>query len=88
MNLDKDELLSKVKVLIEAELERNLYIRWIKDLGIQSIDDNKIILIVKSEEQKYNIVKRFYNLLQNSFKIVTGKMYKIEVIVKLEDKRK
>lgn len=81
MNLDKDELLTKTKEALEAEVERITYKTWLENLQIKSIDDNKIILIAESERHKYNIMRRFYPLLQNAFKYISGETYEIETIV-------
>lgn len=82
MNIDKDELLSKVKALIEAEMARIPYTTYIENLGIESVDDNKIVLIAQSENQKDNIERRFQPVLKSVFEIVTNKDYKLEVILK------
>lgn len=82
MNIDKDELLSNVKALIEAELVRNSYTRWIKDLGIEAINDDKIVLIAQSIEQRDAVERKFIKLLVYAFKLVTNKDYKLEVILK------
>lgn len=85
MNLDKDELLAKVKEVIGEELETGNYKLWIKSLQIESIYDNKITLIAWTEEQKYNVEKRLYDLLQSAFEAFTGNIYEIEVIVKYKN---
>lgn len=86
MNLDKDLMLLKVKKMIEAE-SKEYYKTYFESLEIESINDNKIILIAHSEKQKDNLEKRFYDLLQNCFKILTNKTYEIEIIVKAEYNR-
>ena len=85
MNLDKDELLSKVKALLEEEMARIPYTTHVKSLGIESINDDKIVLIAHSKEQKDAIERRFYDLIQNTFKYLTNKDYKLEVIEKTEE---
>ncbi len=71
-----------VKSMIKIEMERVVYNTWIKDLEIESMDEEKIILIVYSDEQKYAIEKRFNDLLFHTFKYVTNKERKIEAILK------
>lgn len=82
MNLDKDELLAKAKEALKAEVDGIYYKNWLENLQIKSIDDNKIILIAESDKHKYNIMRRFYDLLQSAFEFCSGKIYEIEVIVK------
>lgn len=81
-DFDKDEVLLIVKSMFKIEMESVVYKTWIKDLEIESMDEEKIILIVRSGEQKYAIEKRFNDLLFYTFKDVTKKERKIEAILK------
>lgn len=80
--MKKEEVLAIVKSMIKEEMERVVYNNWIKDLEIQSIDDDKIVLIVHSDEQKRTIEERVNVLLFHTFKYVTKKERKIEAILK------
>lgn len=82
IDFDKDEVLAIVKSMIKREMERVVYNTWIKYLEIESIDDDKIVLIVHSDEQKYAIGERFNELLFHTFKYVTKKERKIVAILK------
>lgn len=82
IDFDKDEVLLIVKSMLKREMESIVYNTWIKDLEIESIDDDKIVLIVHSDEQKYAIGERFNELLFHTFKYVTKKERKIVAILK------
>ena len=80
---DENELiLKKVKRLLKEEMNSISFNVWIKDLEIESIDDEKINLIVHSDKQKEALERRFYVLLFHTFKYVTKKERKIEAILK------
>ena len=80
---DENELvLLKVKRLLKQGVNGYSFKKWINDLEIESIDDDKIVLIVHSEEQKEVIGKRFNDLLFYTFEYVTKKERKIEAILK------
>ena len=81
-NFDKDEVLLILKSMLKREMESIVYNTWIKDIEIETIDDEKIILIVHSNKQKEAIEKRFYDLLFHNFQYVTKKERNIEVILK------
>ena len=82
IDFDKDEVLLIVKSMLKREMESIVYNTWIKDLEIESIDDEKINLIVHSDNQKEAIERRFYDLLFHTFEYVTKKERKIEAILK------
>ena len=54
---------------------------YIDSSGFESIDDDKIVLIAHSDEQKEVIGKRFNDLLFYTFEYVTKKERKIEDII-------
>lgn len=82
IDFDKDEVLLIVKSMLKNEMESIVYNTWIKNLEIDSMDEEKIILIVYSDKQKDVIEKRFNDLLFYTFKYVTKKEKKIEAILK------
>ncbi len=80
---DENELvLAEVKNLLKEEVNSITYYKWIHDLEIEFIDDEKIVLIAHSDEQKEVIGKRFNDLLFYTFEYVTKKERKIEAILK------
>ncbi len=84
MNLDKDEILEKAKALLKEEMNRFTYAACVENLGIESINDDKIVLIAQSKEHKDNVERRLYDLLENTFKFVIKKDCELEVILKEE----
>ena len=48
MYTDKDDLLAKAKDLLKEEMTTISYTTWIKNLEIQSIIDDKIVLVAFS----------------------------------------
>ena len=52
MSIDKDELLSKLKELLEDEVSKISFETWIKPLGIKSIENDNIVFTTVSEYQK------------------------------------
>ena len=46
MEINKDELLQKLKELLKSELSVISYETWILPLGIQSIKDNHIVFTI------------------------------------------
>ena len=82
MNLDKDEILAKAKALLKEEIARITYTTYFENLGIESINDNKVVLIAQSKEHKDNIERRFYDILENTFQYIIKKDCELEVILK------
>jgi chromosomal replication initiator protein len=85
MYSDKTDLLTKAKDLLKEEMTNISYTTWIKSLEIQSINDNKIVLIALSEIQKDAIESRLYDLVVNTFNFITNKNCDISIIVKSDD---
>ena len=48
MYSDKNDLLTKAKDLLKEEMTNISYTTWIKNLEIESVNENKIILIAQS----------------------------------------
>ena len=82
---DKNDLLTKAKDLLKEEMTTISYTTWIKNLEIQSINDNKIVLVALSKMQKDAIESRLYDLVSNTFNFITNKNCEIEIIEKTED---
>ena len=88
MYADKDELLTKAKNLLQSEVTSISYNTWIKNLEIDSVNNNIITLIAQSKMQKDAIVSRFLDLFTNTFNFITNTSCEIIVIEKTEEKEK
>ncbi len=84
MYSDKNDLLTKVKDLLKEEMTTISYTTWIKNLEIQYINDNKIVLVALSKMQKDAIESRLFDLVCNTFNFITNKNCEIEIIEKTE----
>lgn len=85
MTIDKDELLSKLKELLEDEVSRISYDTWIKPLEIESIKDDNIVFIAASEFQKDFIENKFNSLIFNTLRYITNKEWTFSVIDKSKE---
>lgn len=85
MYSNKDELLTEAKELLKAEMTTISYTTWIKSLEIESINDNKIVLIALSKMQKDAIESRLFDLVSNTFSFITNKNCEITIIEKSEN---
>ncbi len=82
MYSDKNDLLTKAKDLLKEEMTNISYTTWIKNLEIESVNDNKIILIAQSTIQKDAIESRLFDLVVNTFNFITNKTCDIKIIEK------
>lgn len=82
MYSDKNDLLTKAKDLLKDEMTNISYTTWIKNLEIESINDNKVILIAQSTIQKDAIESRFFDLVVNTFNFITNKTCDIKIVEK------
>ena len=74
MEINKDELLQKLKELLKSELSVISYETWILPLGIKSIENNHKILIFSSFKRVIdNVQKRFEKEKISNYKI-TGEV--------------
>ena len=73
MNLDKDELLNKLKELLEGELSQISYDTWIRPLEIEKIENDNIVFIASSEFQKDFIENKFNSLIFNTLRYITNR---------------
>ena len=80
MNVDKDELLSKLKELLKGEVSTISYDTWFAPLGIDSIKDEHIVFTVNSEFQQDFIENKFNNLIFNTLRYITNKEWTFSVI--------
>lgn len=58
MYVDKNELLDKAKELLKSKMTTISYTTWIKNLEIDTVKDNRIVLITLSKMQKDAIESR------------------------------
>ncbi len=79
------DLLTKAKDLLKSEVTQISYQTWIKDLEIESIENNTITLTAPDDVHKETINSRYYNLIYNTFKFLTNKDYNL-VIDSAKDK--
>lgn len=80
MDIDKEELLGKLKSLLKDELSTISYETWILPLGIEDIKENHIIFTVNSEFQKDFIENKFNSLIFNTLRYITNKEWTFSVI--------
>ena len=80
MNIDKDELLTRFRETIKGEVTVITYDTWIKNIEIQSINGNTIVLGAQSEYHKDLINGKFLSLFINTFKYLTNKEWNISVV--------
>ena len=76
-----DEFLEKTKELLKGEVAKISYETWIKDLELQSMENNTIVLIAHTQFQKDSIMSRYYDLFKNTFKYLTNKEWEITVVL-------
>lgn len=82
---DKNEILTKAKDLLKEETTTISYNTWIKDLEIKSVNDNKILLLVKSKMHKDYLETRLFDLVCNTFNFIMNKVCEITIIDKSEE---
>lgn len=77
-----NDLLTKAKELLKDETTKIAYETWIRDLDIESADDNTIVLIANNTFQKESILSRYHDLCKNTFNYITNKNWEISVVLK------
>ena len=80
MSIDKDELLNKIKELLEDEVSKISFETWIKPLGIRAIEKDNIVFTTVSEYQKDFIENKFNSLIFNTLRYITNKDWTFSVI--------
>ncbi len=81
MQANKQELLDKAKDLLKDELSFIAYSTWIKNLEIEDITNDTIILKANSDIQRDTILGRYCDLIMNTFTDITKKCYKISCVL-------
>ena len=84
MQSELKELLTKAKELLKDETTKISYETWIKNLEIQSADNNNIVLLATSTFQKDAIEARYHDLLTNTFRYITNKDCNVSIMSKEE----
>ena len=82
MQSEQNELLTKAKELLKDETTKISYETWIKNLEIQSADNNNIVLLATSTFQKDAIEARYHDLLTNTFNYITNKDCNVSIVSK------
>ena len=77
-----NELLTKAKELLKDEVTTIAYETWIRDLDIESADNDNIVLIASNAFQKESILSRYHDLFKNTFNYITNKNCEVTVILK------
>ena len=67
--------------MLKGEVTKISYETWIKDLELQSMENNTIVLIAHTQFQKDSIMSRYYDLFKNTFKYLTNKEWEITVVL-------
>ncbi len=80
MDIDKDELLIKIKDTLKGEVSEISYSTWISSLGIQSIENNHIVFTTLSEYQRDFIETRFKDLIFFTLKYITNREFTFSVL--------
>lgn len=81
MEINKDELLRKLKELLKNELSVISYETWILPLGIQSIKEDHIVFTISSEYQRDFVEVKFKSLIFNTLRYITNKEWTYSVVL-------
>lgn len=80
MAIEKEELIAKIKELLQPEVTKISYDTWILPLGIRSIEGNNIVFTANSEFQKDFIENKYRSLIFNTLRYITNKDWTFSVI--------
>ena len=73
MQNEINELLTKAKELLKEEVTTISYETWIKGIEIQSVDNEKINLLVTNNFKRDFLMSKYSSLLKNTFNYLTNK---------------
>ena len=73
MQNEINELLTKAKELLKEEVTTISYETWIKGIEIQSVDNEKINLLVTNNFTRDFLISKYSSLLTNTFNYLTNK---------------
>lgn len=80
MAIEKEELLAKIKELLEPEVTKISYETWILPLGIRSLEGNHIVFTTNSEYHKDFIENKYRSLIFNTLRYITNRDWTFSVI--------
>ena len=80
MEINKDELLSKLKEILKTEISSILYDTWIQPLEINSISENHIVFNVVSDFHRDIIENKLNSLVFNALRTITNREWTFSVI--------
>ena len=80
MDINKEELVAKIKELLKPEVTKISYDTWILPLDIRSIDGDNIVFTTISEFQKDFIENKYRSLIFNTLRYITNKDWTFSVI--------
>ena len=78
--MTSEELLYTAKELLKEEITTIAYDTWIKNMKINKLTDDTIVLIAESDIHKDFICGSYLDLISNTFKYITKKAYRIEIL--------
>jgi len=73
MQEELNELLINAKELLKGEMTNISYETWIKNLEIESFQNDNIVLKTETSYKQEVVEKRYYDLILNTFKIMLNK---------------
>ena len=76
-----NELLTKAKELLREEMTPIAYSTWIRELDIESADNNNIVLVAIDPFQKESL-SRYLDLIRNTFNYITNRNCDVQIILK------
>lgn len=82
--MTSEELMYSAKELLKDEVTTIAYDTWIKNIKIHKLTDDTITLITESDIHKDFISEKYFDLISNTFKYITKKIYNIEILTKKE----
>ena len=88
MSMEENELLTKAKELLKDETTRISYETWIKNLEIESVNNNNIVLSTSTVFNRDAIESRYHDLLVNTFNYITNKECSVSIVSKEEINKK
>lgn len=81
MQMEKEELLTKVKELLRSNMTELSYDLWIKDLSFISFTENEIVFKSETKFIQDLMQTQYSTLLQKTFAYLTNKSYDISFVV-------
>ncbi len=82
--MTSEELMYSAKELLKEEVTTIAYDTWIKNIKIGKLTGDTITLIAESDIHKDFISEKYFDLISNTFKYITKKIYNIEILSQKE----